>query len=137
MTVRVLRPPSWLRLLCAAPMTVLSGVLVAGGIDEGGWLLGVCLAGAGAVLLVGARSWLLRVEVGHEVTIVNWLRTLHVPWSDVERFGYDSGLWVRRRSGRQHDIAAFPAVPGALPSADRRGRTAAAELEAIRKRRRR
>ena len=113
-------------------MAGLAAVLVVGGFDEGGWALGACLAAAVLVGGVAVRNWLLRVELDHEVTVVNWLRTVRIPWSDIERFRYDSGLWVRRRSGRQDPIAAFPAVLGALDSADRRGRAAAAELEAIR-----
>ena len=136
MTGQVLRPPTWLRLLCAAPVAALAGGLVAGGIDEGGWLLGACCTGAVALVGVGVRSWQLRVEVDHELTVVNWSRTLRIPWPEVKRFGHDGGVWVRRRSGRRHDVGAFPAVTGALRSVDRRHREVAAALEEIRERRR-
>jgi hypothetical protein len=133
--VTVLRPPRWQRLVGSVAIASLAALLVAGEIEEGGWFLGVCLVGASAVVAVAVRNWLLRVVVGDELTVVNWSRTLHIPWSEVERFGYDSGLWLRRRSGRQHSIAAFAAVTGALPGVDRRGREAAVRLEAERRRR--
>ena len=135
----MLRQPLWVRGVSTVALAGLAGVLVVGGIDEGGWLLVLCLAGASAVVAVTVRNWLLRIEAGKGVTVVNWFATLHVPWAEVERFGYDvgDGLWVRPRSGRQHSIAAFAAVTGALAGAERRGRAAAAELEAIRKKRRR
>ena len=64
------------------------------------------------------------------MTVVNWLATTRIPWAEVERFCYDGGL------RRQHYAAAFSFVPGALPSANTRGRDAAVRLEAIRKTRR-
>ena len=132
----VFRLPLWLRLLCAVPFGWLAGGLVVGGLEEGGWLLVLCLAGASATVALTVRSWLVRVDVaGHEVTIVNLFRTLHVPWAEVTRFGYDQGLWVRRRSGRQHAISAFPGTPGQLSSATRRGEAVAQQLETIRTRR--
>jgi len=135
--VTVLRPPLWLRLLGAASFVFAAGVLVVGGLEEGGWLLVLCLIGAAAVVALTVRNWLLRVEAGQEVVIVNLFSTVRLPWAQVAYFGYDSGLWVRRRTGRQHDITAFGRALGALPSAERRGRAATAELEAICTRRRR
>jgi hypothetical protein len=75
-------------------------------------------------------------EVGDGVTVVNRLTTTRIPWAEVERFGYDGALWVRRRDMRQHNVAAFSFVPGSLPGASERGREAAVRLENVRKKRR-
>lgn len=111
-------------------------MLVVGGVQEDGWLRVLSLAGAVLVVLAASRQWHLRVEVGDGVTVVNWLTTTRIPWAEVERFGYDGGLWVRRRDMREHYAAAFSFVPGSLPSATARGRDAARRLENVRKKRR-
>ena len=135
--VQVFRQPVYLRVICAAAMASLATVLAVGGVQEDGWLRGLCLIGAALVVLAATREWQLRVEVADGVTLVNRLTTTHIPWAEVERFGYDGALWVRRRDMRQHYAAAFSFVPGSLPSASTRGRDTAVKLENIRKKRRR
>lgn len=134
--MQVFRQPLYLRVICAAAPAFLGVGLVVGGVQERGWLRILCVTGAALVVLAATREWQLRVEVGDGVTIVNRLATVHIPWSEVQRFGYDGGLWVRRRDTRQHYASAFSFVPGSLPSASERGRDAAARLENIRKKRR-
>lgn len=118
-------------------MVSLATVLAVGGFQEDGWLRVVCLIGAVLVVFAATREWQLRVEVGDGVTFVNRLTKTHNPWAEVERFGYDGALWVRRRDMRQHYAAAFSFVPGALPSASARCRDTAVKLENIHKKRRR
>ena len=134
--MQVLRQPVYVRVICAATLAFLAAVLVVGGVQEDGWLRVLCLAGAVLVALAATRQWQLRVEVGDGVTVVNWLTTTRIPWAEVERFHYDGGLQVHCRDRRQHYAAAFSFVPGALPSANARGREAAVRLETIRKTRR-
>jgi hypothetical protein len=126
------------RLACSLPLVLLAGVLAAGGIDTGGvWAL-LGLAGAVLVLVIVWRSWQLRVDdLGDRVRIVNWTRTLEVPWDEIDRFEFDGGVSLRRRDLRTVPLSAFP-----YPSRDvfgiARGRNHAAflALESIRKKRR-
>ncbi len=112
-----------------------AATLVVGGIDEGGWVLPVCLLG-GALVLTGTwRQDRMRVELGRDVVVVSFWRTLVLPWREIDRFGYDSGAWVRRRDARQHGITVFSPPPGSFAFVDRRCRSAVASMEAIRKRR--
>ena len=67
------------------------------------------------------------------MTLVDRLATVHIPWAEVDRCGYDDGLWVRRRDRRQRSAASFSFVSGSLPSASERGRDAAVRLENVRK----
>jgi hypothetical protein len=135
--VTQLRPPVGQRVLTAAAGIALVAVLVVGGLDEGGWVLGVALLGAALAAAVFWRADRLRVELSVDVVVlVNFWRTVALPWGDVERFGYDSGAWVRTRTGRDHPITAFSAPPGALASVERRNEAAVRAMERIRKRRR-
>ena len=134
--VRVFRQPRWLRLSAAALFTGLAVVLAGGGIDSGGWLVVAGPLGGVAALALAVRTWQLRVEVGGDVVVVNLLRTGRIPWPEVERFGYDHGLWVRVVDGRRLEVSAFGEAPGQLASATHRGEAAARELERIRRRRR-
>ena len=117
-TVRVVRPPVWQRIVCAGPLAGPAAVLAVGGGQEDGWLRLLSLAGVPVLPLIAHRGWQLRVELGDGVSIVHWLGTVHVPWADVERFGYDdtSGVWVRRRDGREHAVAASPSFPVSSPA---------------------
>ena len=113
-----------------------SVALVVGGTEEGSWALPVCVAGAALILAVAGRNDRLRVELRpQDVVVVNFWRTLRIPWQQVEGFGYDSGSWVRTTEGRQHTITAFAPPPGALPSAERWARRAVQEMERARRRR--
>ena len=136
--VRVFRQPLAVRL-----MNVLAGVgcaalLLLYAFDERGvWALLALLLAALAVA-VSVRGWQLRIEVADgEVRFVNWLRVVRVPWADVERFGFDGSVWVRRRDLRQHEAAAFAPVPGVLPFTRTTALQTASALEEMRKKRRR
>jgi hypothetical protein len=133
--VTVLRQPAWLRLLVAAIGLGCAAVLVVGGIDEGGWALLACLVGAVLVLAGTWRQDRMRVELGRDVVVVNFWRTVVLSWSEVDRFGYESGAWVRRRDMRQHEISLFSPPPGSFDFAERRCREAVRSMEAHRKRR--
>jgi hypothetical protein len=135
--VTQLRPSVTQRVLTAAAGIVLVAVLVVGGFDEGGWVLGVALLGAALGTAVFWRADRLRVDLGADVVVVvNFWHTVALPWGEVERFGYDSGAWVRTRAGRDHPITAFSPPPGALASVERRNRAAVRTMERLRKRRR-
>jgi hypothetical protein len=133
---RTFRQPTWLRLICTVALLGFAAVLVAGGVQEGGALVALGLVGGALVLAVAVRGWLLRLVLSDEVVIVNWLQTHRVAWRDVEKFGCDGGVWIRRRGGGVVEVAAFSFVPGALPSAQRRNERAANELERARQKRR-
>ena len=135
--VTQLRPPVGQRLLSAAAGIGLVAVLVVGGFAEGGWVLGVALLGAALGTAAFWRTDRLRVELAADgVVVVNFWRTVALPWQEVERFGYDSGAWVRTRAGRDHPITAFSPPPGALASVERRNQAAVRAMERVRKRRR-
>ncbi|GLW35069.1 hypothetical protein Areg01_80050 [Actinoplanes regularis] len=117
----------------------LSVMTAAGGVDEGGWLLPVCFAGAAVGMVGAARSLALRIEVHpDELVMVNWFRTVHLPWTRIARCGCDEdGLWVR-----QNDDGLIRSAPFQYPSVTfgfvrRPAETAAARLEKIRRKRRR
>ena len=111
-------------------------VLVVGGLADGGWVLAAALPGAVLVTAVFWRTDRLRVELAADgVVVVNFWRTVALPWAEVERFGYDSGAWVRTRAGQDHPITAFSPPPGALASVDRRNQAAVRAMERVRKRR--
>ena len=49
------------------------------------------------VLVVVGRGWIIRVEdLGDTIRVVNWMRTVEVSCSDVQRFEFDGGVGVRR-----------------------------------------
>jgi hypothetical protein len=136
--VTLLRPPVGQRVLTAAAGIVLVAVLVIGGVDDGGWVFWAALLGAALVTAVFWRADRLRVELAADaVVVVNFWRTVALPWVEVERFGYDSGAWIRTRTGREHPITAFSPPPGALRAVERRNRAAVQTMERIRKGRRR
>ena len=138
---RGIAQPLRVRVLCSlALLWVASGFVVLGLADSGWVRYGGVAAGCALAALV-ARFWRLRVVLGDEaIDIVNWLRTVRIPWSQVERFGLDvdGGAWVRRRDMRHHGISAFGAARSDPFGIIRRGNTQAVErLEAARKKRRR
>jgi hypothetical protein len=59
------------------------------------------------------RSGLGSSRLHDGVTVVKWLRTHHVPWSSIERLGYDGDLWIRCRNTREIPAAAIAFFPGA------------------------
>ena len=133
--VTALRPPPWFRGMVSGLGVAFAALLVVGGIDEGGWLPPVCLLGSALVLAGTWRHDLMRVELGRDVVVVNFWRTLVLPWSEIDRFGYDGGAWIRRRDARQHEITAFSPPPGSLASAEKRCRQAVGKMEEVRERR--
>jgi hypothetical protein len=131
------RPPLWQRLVCTVPVVGQAILFGFAAPSEQGVVRPLCLLGVLAAVAVSWRGWLLRVELGEDVTVVNWIRTVRIPWAEVERFGYDLGVWVRRRDGRQYAIAALTLDPRALPFVRRRVARTARQLETGRRRRRR
>jgi hypothetical protein len=113
----------------------LATVVVVGGIDEGGWALPACLVGGFVVLAGTWRHDRMRVQLGREVVVVNFWRTVVLPWAEIERFGYDVAAWVERRDGRRQGITPFSPAPGVLPFVERRCREAVLTMEARRKQR--
>lgn len=112
--------------------------LLVGGIDEGGPILPASVAGAVAVLALFWRWDRMRVELGGDaVVVVNFWRTVVVPWAEIARFGYDAGAWVEQRDGRRLGITPFSPSPGVLPVVERRNREAVSAMEQVRQRRRR
>lgn len=98
--------------------------------------LSVC--GCLLTVALAVRHWQVGIDVSEsEVRLINWARVISIPWAEVERFGYDQGLWVRRRDMRQHYSAAFRPTAEALPFTHAAGVRAAQDLEALRKKRRR
>ena len=126
-------PPAWLRLLSNLPLLLGIGVLLSGGVNSGGETLILGGLFSAGMLVIVARSFLLRVTAGEDVEIVNWRQTERYPWSDVTRFEYDrAGLWVVRRSGERVAVKAF-SFGRALPPVQRRGKDVAEKLEELRR----
>ena len=75
--------------------------LAAGAVVDGGWTGLAAWAGAAVALASAVHTMMVRVEVHPgQVVLVNWLRVVRLPWSEIERFDHDQeGLWVRRRNG--------------------------------------
>jgi hypothetical protein len=118
--------------------SVLALGLLVGGIDEGGLLLPASVAGAVAVLGLFWRWDRMRVELGTDaVVVVNFWRTVVLPWAEVARFGYDVAAWVERRDGRRLGITPFSPSPEFLPFVERRNREAVRAMDKVRQRRRR
>ncbi|GIE85857.1 hypothetical protein Are01nite_23370 [Actinoplanes regularis] len=120
-------------------MLGLSAIAAAGGVDQGGWVLPVGFAGAAIGMVGAARSLMLRIEVSPDgLVLVNWFRTVHLPWAQITRCGCDSdGLWVQLIDGGLVVSSPFQHGSQALGFARRPAETAAARLEKIRRKRRR
>jgi hypothetical protein len=112
-----------------------AALLVVGGVDEGGWLLPSRVLGAALVVVGTWLNDLVRVELGPDVVVVNFWRTLVLPWRDIDRFQYHGGAEVELRDQRRHTITAFSPPPGSLASAERRCQQAVRMMEEIRKHR--
>ena len=105
--------PTSVRVLCSLALGWVASGLVTVGLADSGPARYASLAAGCAVLALVARFWRLRVVLGQEsVEVVNWLRTLRIPWSEVESFGMDpdGNAWVRRSDMRRHGISAFGAA---------------------------
>ena len=135
--MRVVQPPTWLRLVCVVPMLATAVVFAIGaaGDDELPLLFRVLIAvAAAAAVVVGLRTWFLRIVIDQdEIRVVNWVRTHRVTWAEVHRFEYDGGVSLWLRDMRVIVISAYAWVPGRLPSASRRTEDAARTLESIRR----
>ncbi|MFC6007780.1 PH domain-containing protein [Angustibacter luteus] len=135
---RVIRPPLWQRLIQLLALLGFGVLLLAVALSRDTPARYLAEIGAAACFFAAARGWTLRVVVGQEhVFLVNWFRTVAIPWREIQRFGYDGTVWVRCRDSRTHTVSAFSDSGRALAYARRPGRLAAAELEQIRKQRRR
>ena len=132
----VFRPPVWQRLVCSLPLLAAAVLLVIGGISDGGWTLLAAALGAVAVLGFLWRAWLLRIDLGQDITVVNLTRTIHIPWSELARFRYDGGVRVQRKDGREHGVTAFTSTSGAIRFGPDPFRQVWVDLEKARKRRR-
>lgn len=127
------RPPAWLRLLTNLPLLLASGLLLQGGIAEGGSTLVVGGALSALMLAFVVRSFMLKIAIGGDVTVVNWRGTQRYAWSDVLHFSYDrAGLWLTRRNKERVAVKAF-SFGRALPAVQRQGKAVAETLEAARK----
>lgn len=110
--------------------------LVVSGAVAGGAALVTGVLIAALMLAVIVRSWQLKLAVGEDVTVVNWRRTVHLPWSDVTRFGYDrSGLWILRSNQQKVAVAAF-ALGRGVPKMRLYGEAVKDQLEELRRERR-
>lgn len=132
----VLRAPGWQRALPAAAFLMGAGVSLAGIGDAGPWWP-ACLAAAMTAAAGGMRALRLRIEVRPDgLVLVNWVRTVRVPWPEIARIGHDDdGLWVRRRDGTEVRASAFQHGSRAFGFAREPARAAAARLERLRGRR--
>ncbi|MEV6487130.1 PH domain-containing protein [Actinoplanes sp. NPDC051633] len=87
-------------------------------------------------LAVAVRLWFLRVEVHPgDLVLVNWIRTVRVPWRTVDGFRHnDRGIWVRRTDGADVRMSAFDHFwQGPNPWRERTMRSVEAQLEDARK----
>lgn len=112
--------------------------LIWGGASTGGLLGWLAYVGGAVGLLVIGRGWVIRVDdLGDKLRIVNWMRTVDVSWSDVERFEFDGAVGVRRTNLTPVPFSAFPGSSRDIFGiAERRNAEAFRALEATRKRRR-
>lgn len=112
--------------------SVISALLLFGD----GWLA-VPTAVFGVVLLAAVvRVWFLRVEIHpDELVLVNWFRTVRVPWSAVEEFRHDHrSISVRLTDGAEFPMTAFTYYSDqVLPGRGRKLRSVRDHLEAARK----
>ena len=133
----VLRPPLWQRLMPTVALLVLSVMAGGAGVDLGGWLLPAAVGAASLGMGLAVRSVMLRVEARADgLVLVNWFRTVHLPWGEVARCGSDEdGLWVRRRDGSELRASSFQHGHTAIVIARAPAEAAAARLENMRKRR--
>jgi len=135
---RTWQPPLWRRIAALIAFTVFpDAALITGGISEGGPALPLCIVATVALTALGTRLWGLRIVLdADEVRVVNLFHTLPIPWSQVARFGYDDGLWIRRRDGAgEHRVSAFTEGRGVLPAVRRANYQVLHELETARKKR--
>lgn len=132
------QPSVFIRAVCSVPLLLLVAVLVWGGATTGGLAGWLAWVGAFVVLVVIGRGWIIRVEdLGDRMRVVNWMRTVEVSWSEVDRFEFDGGVAVRRADLTTLPLSAFPAVSRDMFGiAERRNGAAFRALEATRERRR-
>lgn len=131
----VLRPPLWQRLLnpLAALLPGTLGVTWCAVTGGAWWAAAVPLALAAGWL--SWRLWAARVEVHpDELVLVNWFRTLRLPWGQVRKVDTDAdGVCVALRDGRIVSVSAFQHGHEALGFARTPARRVAARLDAIRR----
>ena len=105
------QPSVFVRAVCSVPLLLLVVLLIWGGATTGGLAGWLAWGGALAVLVAFGRGWIIRVEdLGDRIRVVNWMQTVEVSWSDVDRFEFDGGVGVRRTDLTVLPMSAFPAV---------------------------
>lgn len=132
------QPSVFVRAVCSVPLLLLVALLIWGGVSTGGlggWLASL---GAAVVLMVICRGWVVRVDdLGDRIRVVNWMRTVEVSWSHVERFEFDGAVGLRRTNLPPLPLSAFPGSSRDIFGiAERRNAAAFRALESTRKRRR-
>ncbi|XVU29911.1 PH domain-containing protein [Actinoplanes sp. CA-054009] len=135
--ILILRPPLWQRALPVVGLLCLAALVVGAGVDLGGWVAAFGAAVVPVAVAGMVRGWALRVEAGEGgLVLVNWGRTVRVPWVEVARVGHDSdGVYLRRRDGREVRASAFQHGSRAFGFAREPARVAARRLEELRRRR--
>ncbi len=129
----VLRPPSGQRIISGGALAITGAAVIAGGLADGGRvLLLAVLCGLGA-LAAAWRTDRMRVELGAQVVVVNFLRRHVVPWDEVARFDYEAGAVLLGSDDRRTRISAFTPPSGALRGVERRCRQAVATMEGVRR----
>ena len=120
------------------PLLLFAAVLVWGGATSVGFIRWLAWAATMAVLAVMGRGWVIRVEDHDDgIRVVNWTRTMEVPWSELDRFESQGGIAARRTNLTSLPLSAFPSLPRDIFGiAERRNETAFRALEASRKRHR-
>lgn len=128
-----------IKAVCSVPLFLLAVLVVAGGVAAGGLVSWLGFVGGALALVVVGRSWVLRVDdLGDKIRVVNWLRTVEMAWSEVERFEFDGAVAVRRYNASTVNVSAFSTSSrDVFGIAERRNEEAFMMLEATRKRRRR
>ncbi|MFN8074817.1 MAG: PH domain-containing protein [Kineosporiaceae bacterium] len=135
----VLRPPAWQRVLNPLAALVPGSMGVTWCAITGGWWWAAAVPLAAAVVVLAWRFWTSRVEVhADELALVNWFRTLRLPWDQVARVDTTSdGVCVLLRDGRFFSVSAFQHGHEALGFARAPARQAARRLDDIRRERQR
>lgn len=134
----VLRPLVWQRLLGALIGLGAGLVAVGAGAAAGGWLAPAGMLGGALMLALVWRGVRQRVELRAEaVVVLNNVRTLVIPWPEVERFTYGLGAMVVRTDGRVHRMDVFTPQGMDLPFVHRQCENAVRVMEEFREERQR
>lgn len=132
----VLRSVTWQRVLAPAVLVAFTVLALPSALPAGGGWLGLPILAGGAGVALAVRCWTLRVEIGPaQLLLVNWFRTVRLPWGEVVACGHDdTGIWVRRTDGTEVRASAFEHGRRALSVARRPAEAAAARIDIMRTR---